>query len=87
MGITIENSVDKSNMRLVAEIEKQLDPENTKSIISETLREIAKEYAEQWLIDNLQEVYSYINAEAIANMLLVEVAKQVKNDITSKENK
>lgn len=67
--------------RITAEIENRLNPRDTSGAIQAAIHDIAVEYAEKWTEDNLVEIYKSIDAKAISNMIMLEAAKQIKNNI------
>lgn len=83
--VTLGQSKDTLSYQIIAYIEKELDTRDEASVIKEAIKDMAKEYAEQWLVDNLDKVYKNLNVEAISNLVMVEVAKQVKDNIVKEE--
>lgn len=66
-------------------IERQFDPAVEASMIRDALKEAARQFADEWLEENRDRVIERLNVDALANMVLLEASKQVKNDILSKE--
>lgn len=85
--VTISTDASSTSYIITTYIEKNLNPSDQKNALNMALRDIAGAYAEQWLVDNLDKIYERLNVDAIANMIMVEVAKQTKDNITSKEKK
>lgn len=83
----IENNVLNESRRIVIEIEKQFDPAVEASIIRDALKKSAKEFADKWLEENRDKVVERLNVDALANMILLEAAKQTKDDILSTKDK
>ena len=71
--------------KLAIEIEKKLDVYETNSLLSQAIKEAAAKYAEQWISENLNEIYKQLDIKAITNLITLEVAKQVKDNILNKE--
>ena len=84
MPVTISSSPRDNTQRLVVEIEKQFDIKAEHSAIREAVKEVAKTVADKWLEENRDKVMERLNVDAIANMILLEVAKQTKDDILEK---
>jgi hypothetical protein len=77
----IENSSVSDTRRIVIEVEKQFDPAVEASMIRKAIEKVAKEEAERWLEANRDLVINRLNVDAIANMIMLEVATQTKRDI------
>lgn len=87
MAVTITDSPDRMSYQIVAHIEKALDVHDNASMIRQAMKDMAQAFAEEWAIDNLDAIYKEINAKAIANLIMIEVANQVKDNIVKKEEK
>ena len=83
----ITNDQNSGQRIIQVAIEKCLDPQDEASFIREALKNVAKQFAEHWLEENKDRVLERLNVDAIANMILLEVAKQTKDDILSKQEK
>ena len=82
--VTMTTPVGTNGTELRVFIERQFDTKDEVSAIRQAIKELVQHYAENWIEENIGEIYAQLNVEAIANMILIEVAKQVKTDITAK---
>ena len=82
--ITMTKSVGMDGTELRVFVERQFDTKDEASAIRQAIKDLTQHYAENWIEENIGEIYAQLNVEAIANMILIEVAKQVKTDITAK---
>ena len=81
---TITSNADNTGKELRIYIENHFDPAVYASIIREALKTAATNYAEKWIEENNDKIMQRLNVDAISNMIMLEVAKSVKNNITTK---
>lgn len=81
----IQEDPTSSGRQIVIHIEKQFDPAIETSIIRRALENSAKEVADKWIEENRDKVFERLNVNAIANMILLDVAKQTKKDILKED--
>lgn len=84
-SVSFESSPSSLDYYMNVKIEKSLNPDTQSSILREALVKIASDFAAQWLEENKDKVIERLNVDAIANIILLEVAKQTKNDILEKK--
>lgn len=78
--MTISND-PRSNERVITiYMEKQFDVHDEASAIRKALTEAAKLFAEKWVEENRDKVIERLNVDAIANMIMLEIANDVKKD-------
>ena len=81
--VTMTDQPSRDGRELSVFIENQFDTSNEIGAVRQAIKEMTKQYAESWIEEHLGEIYGQLNVEAIANIILIEVAKQVKTDITT----
>ena len=77
----ISTDVGNNSRQITIQIEKQFDISQEASMIREALKGVAQEFAKDWLENNRDKVMERLNVDAIANMILLEVAKETKEQI------
>jgi hypothetical protein len=78
--VSIADSIGKNTQIFSVEIARQFEMEAEKSMLREAMKDIAKETAEQWLLENRDKIYERLNVDAIANMIMIELANSIKNE-------
>ena len=81
---TISEPADSHERVITIKIERQFDPSVEQSILREALLSEAKQFAKMWMELSQDKIFARLNVDAIANMVMVEVAKDIKNDIREK---
>lgn len=84
--VRIADSIGKNSQILSVEIARQFEMEAEKSMLREAMKDIAKEAAEQWLLENRDKIYERLNVDAIANMIMIELANSIKNEAHQRVN-
>ena len=79
--VRVEEVPGFSGKRVIAEITSLLDIDEGGVIMKKAFDRIAEKYADEWIKEHLPELYSKIDASAVANIILMEAAKTVKNNI------
>lgn len=75
-----------STARLITiEIERQFDASSEASAIRQAIKSAAKDVAEKWIEENRDKVMERLNVDAIANMIMIEVANGIKKDIREED--
>lgn len=83
--VSISDDISSSDKIITAHIEDLLNPNDKIGPIQRAIQEIAKKYADEWIENNLSAIYKQLNVEAISNLIMVEVAKQVKDNIVKEK--
>jgi hypothetical protein len=86
-NVSIQNDPMSLDQILTVSMTRQLDASTQHSVIREALKDVAKAYAESWLEENRDKIFERLNVDAIANMIMLEVANQTKDDVLKKESK
>lgn len=68
--------------QVTIQIERQFDPTVEASIIRDALKTAATTFAEKWIEENNDKIVERLNVDAIANMIMLEVAKEQTKNIT-----
>ena len=84
--VMINDSPGGDQRQLTVFIERQLDASTQAGIIREAMKDIAKAFAEKWLEENRDKVIERLNVDAIANMVMLEVANDIKKDARKESN-
>lgn len=79
----VQDDLQSNTRQIVIQIEKQFDPYVEASFIRQALKSTAASFAEKWLEENNDKIMERLNIDAITNMIMLEVAKQVKDDTTN----
>lgn len=86
MARVIVNEDVANNERVISiHLEKQFDVYAEASAIRKAMVEAARLFAEKWLEENRDKVIERLNVDAIANMIMVEVANDIKNQVREKK--
>lgn len=80
-----ENPPGFDGTRVIVDIQNTLNPQDQKGIIQAAMHDIAVAYAEKWAETNIKEIYAELDVKAISNIIMLEVAKQVKDNILNGE--
>jgi len=81
VSASIAGSPNNTNRILTIEIQRQFDASDEASAIRAALKSAVITIAEKWIEENKDKVYERLNTDAIANMIMVEVANSIKKDI------
>lgn len=73
--------------QVTIQIERQFDPAVESSIIRDALKTTATTFAEKWIEENNDKIMERLNVDAIANMIMLEVAQGVKGNILAPKDK
>lgn len=84
--VTISEDPAGTGYQIVAFIEKSLDVRENGSLMREAVKEMAKEFAGKWVEENRDKVIERLNVDAIANMVMLEVANDIKKDARKEED-
>ena len=85
--VKISAPIDRGGKEIGIFIENQFDPAIEASIIREALKDAAKTFAKEWIEENNDKILKRLNVDAIANMIMLEVASQTKDNILEKKLK
>lgn len=85
--VSLVNDPTSMSQMLTIQLERDLDMNSPTSAIHKAIHEGIATLAEDWIERNKDKIYERLNVDAIANMIMVETAKQIKDDITTKEKK
>jgi hypothetical protein len=85
--VRLQSNIERDGTEIAVFIENQFEPGVRASIIRQALVEASKQFAEKWLEENKDKIIERLNVDAIANMVLLEVAKQTRDDIVGKDRK
>jgi hypothetical protein len=66
-------------------IEQQFDITAEASAIRKAVTSVAEQVAEKWVEGNRDKIMERLNIDAIANMIMLEVAKEIKSEIVNKD--
>ena len=76
----IQEDIESNTRQIVIQIERQFDPYIEASTIRMALQNAAKEFAEKWVEENRDKIIERLNVDAITNMIMLEVANDIKKD-------
>lgn len=78
----ISNDVASGNRVLTVELERNLgmNASDEASLLRQAVRDGIKKVAEQWVEENRDKIIERLNVDAIANMIMLEVANDIKKD-------
>lgn len=78
--MTISNDPMSNDRVITIYMEKQFDVQAEGSAIRRAMIEAAKMFAEKWIEENRDMIIARLNVDAIANMIMLEVANDIKKD-------
>lgn len=83
---TISENIATGGRTLVVELERNLgmDAKDEASLLRQSVREGIKKIAEQWVEENRDKIIERLNVDAVANMIMLEAAATVNNNIMEK---
>ena len=79
---TVESYDDprSTGKKFIITLERELDPAVAAGILREAIADAAKQFAATWIDENRDKIIARLNVDAIANMIMLEVANDIKKD-------
>lgn len=81
---TVNVSADDRGYELSIYVDRQFDPMQDGGIIRTALIDAAKQVADKWIEENRDLIYARLNVDAIANMIMLDVANAISSDVSKK---
>lgn len=84
--LTISDNPADNSRTLAITIERQFDAADEASMLRQALKSAAEAVAEEWIEKNRDKIIERLNVDAIANMVMLEVANDIKKDARKEDD-